>query len=70
MPTKIYINAASIIRYDNLNTEGKGRLMYANKLKSSNLNLTIFVKVVSRIVKDHSLTTLSPVSGIKPDMPI
>ena len=70
MLTKIYINAASIIRYDNLNTEGKGRLMYANKINSSNLNLTISVKAVNRIIKDHSLTTLSPVSGIKPGMSI
>lgn len=61
-------NAASINRYDNLKTEGKDRLIYANRLNSSNLNMTISVKIVHRVIKDQALTTLGPFSGIKPDM--
>lgn len=42
------IDPASIIRYDNPNTERK--------------------EIVIRIIKDHSLTKLGPISGVKPDM--
>ena len=37
------------IGYGKLNADGEGGLMKANKLESSNLNLTITVKVAKRI---------------------
>lgn len=42
--------------------------MHARRLNVSNLNLTVAVEIVIRIIKDHSLTKLGPISGVKPDM--
>ncbi|KAL2045926.1 hypothetical protein ABVK25_011922 [Lepraria finkii] len=62
------INAAFTIKHDKLNAEGKEGLVNTNKLKSSDMNFVMSVRVVSQIVMDHSLTKLVPIAGMKPNM--
>ena len=42
--------------------------MNTNKLKSSDMNFMISVRVVNQIIMDHSLTEFVPIAGMKPDM--
>ena len=42
--------------------------MNTNKLKSSDMNFMISVRMVNQIIMDHSSTKFVPIAGMKPDM--
>lgn len=59
------IKPAFKIKYDQLQVDGRGSFVNTNKIKSSDVNIMVSVKVVNQVIYDHSLTQFQPIPNIK-----
>ncbi|EWZ95760.1 hypothetical protein BFJ63_vAg6939 [Fusarium oxysporum f. sp. narcissi] len=61
------INGAFNIKYDQLTADGSGKFINTNKIKESDVNIMVSVKVVNQIIYDHSLTKFNSITKFKDD---
>ncbi|SCO90002.1 uncharacterized protein FRV6_14130 [Fusarium oxysporum] len=59
------INGAFNIKYDQLTADGSGKFINTNKIKESDVNIMVSVKVVNQIIYDHSLTKFNSITKFK-----
>ncbi|KAF5539433.1 hypothetical protein FMEXI_8922 [Fusarium mexicanum] len=63
------IKGAFNIKYDQLAVDGTGKFINTNKIKDSDVNIMVSVKVVNQIIYDHYLTKFQPITNIKDASP-